>query len=319
MAPFPLKIAPMKATPGDLPSGAGWSFEVKWDGMRLLAHINDGLTLRTSTQIDTTARFPELAKLPDVFGGKSAVVDGEVVALDGDGRPSFEVLQQRMHITEPREVQRRAAEIPAAFQVFDLLHFDGHDLTGLPLVDRRKVLHSVLDAGSAWRVTTVHEDGVALLAVAGQQHLEGIVAKRDDSTYRPGSRSAAWRKVKIRRHQEFVVGGWSPGAGQRSNHLGSLLVGFYDQGSLRYAGRVGTGFSSAELKRLIDKLTPLVVDADPFAPAVQRPDAHRATFVRPELVVEVAYAEWTSARRLRHPAYLGERLDVDPRSVTIDA
>ncbi len=319
MAPFPVKIAPMKATPGELPTSAGWSFEVKWDGMRLLAHVNEGLTLRTSNQIDATGRFPELAELPDVFGGKSAVVDGEVVALDGAGRPSFEVLQHRMHITNPREVALRAAEVPVALQIFDLLHFDGHDLTGLPLSDRRKVLHSVVDAGPAWRVTTVHSDGAALLAVADQQHLEGIVAKRDDSTYTPGSRSPAWRKVKIRRHQEFVVGGWSPGTGTRANNLGSLLVGFHEDGALRYAGKVGTGFSTAELRRLLDKLRPLVVDADPFVPTVPHPDGAGATFVRPVLVVEVAFAEWTSSGRLRHPTYLGERLDVDPQSVTIDA
>ncbi|NNE74694.1 MAG: hypothetical protein HKN26_13590 [Acidimicrobiales bacterium] len=315
---FPHLIAPMKATNGELPTGPGWQHELKWDGMRLLVHIHDGeLTLRSSNQLDVTVRFPELAGLADAFGGRDIVLDGEAVALDETGRPDFAVLQQRMHISDPVEAQRRSVVIPAALQIFDLLYFDGHDLMGLPLADRRRTLEALVEDGPAWRVTTAHDDGAPLLALADEQDLEGVVSKKLDSLYRPGSRSSAWRKVKIRRHQEFVVGGWAAGEGQRRGRLGSLLVGYYDdRGGLRYAGRVGSGFSQAELRRLLDRLQPHERVTSPFAEELPRADLVGATFVDPVMVVEVAYAEWSPIGRLRHPSYLGERIDADPSAVT---
>jgi bifunctional non-homologous end joining protein LigD len=211
--------------------------------------------------------------------------------------------------------------VPASYVVFDVLHLDGHDLTGLPLSDRRRLLAQVLEPAPRWRPSPVHDDGLALLAAADEQGLEGVVAKREDSRYEPGARVRTWLKVKVRRHQEVVVGGWLPGEGTRSGHLGALLVGVYDEpgagGPLRYAGRVGTGFKEAELQRLAGLMAPLTTDTCPFDPPPPRPDLARgATWLRPELVAEVAYGEWTSDHRLRHPSYLGLRTDKDADQVT---
>jgi bifunctional non-homologous end joining protein LigD len=251
------------------------------------------------------------------------LLDGELVATDSEGRPSFGRLQQRMHITNLAEAQRRAAEVPVSYIVFDLLHLDGNDLTSLPLGNRRRLLDQLLDPTPAWRSSPVHDDGTALLAAAAERGLEGVVAKRLDSPYEPGKRTRAWRKVKVRRRQEMVVGGWLPGEGNRSGRIGALLVGYHDRagdgGPLRYAGRVGTGFTDVELGRLATALDPLVIDDCPFDPPPPRLDIARGpTWVRPELVAELAFAEWTSDDRLRHPSYLGLRTDKSAADVTRD-
>jgi bifunctional non-homologous end joining protein LigD len=314
----------MKATAGDLPTEAGWIYEVKWDGMRALAFI-DGVSLRiqSANERDVTVSWPELAGLPGALPATTVLLDGELVATDGDGRPSFGRLQQRMHIANPAEALRRAAEVPVSYIVFDVLHLDGNDLTALPLADRRRLLDQLLDPGPAWRSSPVHDDGAALLTAADERGLEGVVAKRLDSTYEPGKRTRAWRKVKVRRRQEMVVGGWLPGEGNRAGRIGALLVGYHDRagdgGPLRYAGRVGTGFTEAELARLSAALGPLETDACPFDPPPPRPDIARGpTWVRPDLVAELAFAEWTGDDRLRHPSYLGLRTDKSATDVTRD-
>jgi bifunctional non-homologous end joining protein LigD len=205
--------------------------------------------------------------------------------------------------------------------VFDVLHLDGHDLTGLPLADRRRLLDQVLEPAPRWRTSPVHDDGAVLLEAADAQGLEGVVAKLADSIYVPGGRVRTWRKVKVRRHQEVVVGGWVPGEGNREGRLGALLVGVHDapgDGSpLRYAGRVGTGFSDTTLKVLAERMAARETDECPFDPPPPRVDIRRgATWVRPELVAEIAYGEWTSDHRLRHPSYLGLRTDKDADQVT---
>lgn len=312
----------MKATAGDLPTGDGWIYEVKWDGMRALAFI-DGprVRIQSANERDVTASWPELAGLADAVPATTALLDGELVATGDAGRPSFGRLQQRMHIANPVEARRRAAEVPVTYVVFDLLHLDGHDLTGRPLADRRRLLERLLDPGPAWRCSPVHDDGPALLAAADERGLEGVVAKRLDSTYEPGKRTRTWRKVKVRRRQEMVVGGWLRGEGGRSGRIGALLVGYHDQagdgGPLRFAGRVGTGFTEAELTRLGALLAPLTCDACPFDPPPPRANLVRgATWVRPELVAELGFAEWTSEGRLRHPSYLGLRMDKAAADVT---
>ncbi len=303
-----------------MPSGDGWAFELKWDGMRVVAHIVDGdLTLRTTNLLDATARFPELDALVDEYGAHDLVLDGEVVALGDDGRPSFAVLQRRMHLTDAREVAERAAEIPVGYQIFDLLHFDGHDTLALPFRDRRRLLEQLIEDGPSWRLTSVHDDGEALLDVVRENDLEGLVAKRWDSSYRPGGRSPAWRKVKLRKEQEFVVGGFTEGDGGRSGTVGALMVGYWDDGALHYAGRVGSGFSDAELKRLLALLTDIATAEDPFAggvPAEVRRKQPR--FVHPAIVVQVAFTEWHGDGNLRHPVYLGQRTDVDASAVGRD-
>jgi bifunctional non-homologous end joining protein LigD len=308
MASLP-RLAPMKATSGELPAGDGWVFEIKYDGMRLVAEVDgeaDTLVLRTTNDIDATARFPEVAGLAAAVGPHQVVLDGEVVALDEHGRPSFGLLMSR------RAAAAGDAPAPISFVLFDLLHLDGSDTTGLPYSDRRKLLEQVVEAGPTWEVAPVHEgDGAALLEVAEQQGLEGLVAKRVDSRYEPGKRTRQWIKVKVRRRQELVVGGWLAGKDGRSGRLGSILVGYHEpDGSLHYAGRVGTGFNAAELARMEALLRELAQDESPFDPPppreVLRLEPH---FCRPEPVVEVEFAEWTGDDRLRHPSYLGQRID----------
>jgi bifunctional non-homologous end joining protein LigD len=310
----------MKATSGPLPVGDGWVYEIKWDGMRVLADVSpDGVRAWSANGRDASAAFPELAALAAALAPLDALLDGEVVALDASGRPSFERLQGRMHVTSAAESLRRAADTPIAYVVFDLLRLGGHDLTDRPWHERRRLLEQIADdLPPGVDVAQVYDDGADLLAVAGQRGLEGVVAKRTDATYVPGARSRNWVKVKVRRHDEFVVGGWSGGEGNREGRLGSLLVGYHEvagEGVLRYAGRVGSGFTSPELDRMARRLAPLAIDDCPFDPPPPALHARGAHWIRPEVVVEIAYGEWTVEGRLRHPVYLGERTDVDADAV----
>jgi bifunctional non-homologous end joining protein LigD len=315
-------MVPMKATSGDLPFGEDWTYEVKWDGMRALCFVDgDRLRLQSVNERDVTVSWPELAGLPEALPAATALLDGELVATDADGRPDFGRLQQRMHVTDPAEARRRMEEVPVSYVVFDLLHLDGHDLTGLPLRDRRRLLDQVLEPAPRWRVSPLHDDGPALLAAADERGLEGVVAKRLDSRYEPGTRTRAWLKVKVRRRQELVIGGWLPGEGNRAGRIGALLVGYHDAagdgGPLRFAGRVGTGFKEAELRRLGGLFAELATDHCPFDPPPPRAEILRGpTWVRPELVAELAFGEWTSDHRLRHPSYLGLRIDKAAADVT---
>jgi len=311
---------PMKATAGELPAGDGWVYEVKWDGMRAIVEVDDGhVRLQSANGRDVTVSFPELASLGPALGVGSAVLDGEIVAFDEQGRPSFSRLQQRMHVTDRRAAAARAEAAPCTLALFDLLALDGRSLVGLPWAERRRLLEELVEPGPHWQVPTVHDDGRALFDAATANDLEGIVAKRVDSIYRPGGRSREWVKVKVRRRQEFVVGGWAPGKGNRGGGIGGLLVGYHDEpGSppLRYAGRVGSGLAQAELRELEDRFADMVVPECPFDPPPPRTHAVDAVWVRPELVVEVEYAEWTGDGRLRHPTYAGRRIDKDADQVT---
>jgi bifunctional non-homologous end joining protein LigD len=227
-------------------------------------------------------------------------------------------MQQRMHLDHPGEEVRRA--VPVTYLIFDLLGLDGNDTTSLTYEQRRKLLVDLVEPGPAWQVPAHHTgDGTALLAAATAKGLEGLMAKRLDSPYVPGRRSPAWRKIKVRREQEVVVVGWLPGEGNRSGLLGALLAGVHDPSApdrpLRFAGRVGTGFSEAELRRLGDRLAELATPTSPLAPPVPREIARLARWVRPELVAQVAFGEWTPDGRMRHPSYLGLRMDKDPSDV----
>jgi len=304
----------MKATSGTLPVGDGWVYETKWDGMRVLADVTpSGVRAWSANGLDAGPSFPELEALAPALAPVEATLDGEVVALDAGGRPSFERLQHRMHVSSAVEARRRAAEVPVAYVVFDLLALGGHDVTGLPWRDRRRLLDQLADDLPAGvDVAPVYDDGAELLAAVSRQGLEGVVAKRTDAPYLQGGRTRTWIKVKVRHHDEFVVGGWSGGLGNREGRLGSLLVGYHDQagdGVLRYAGRVGSGLTSAELDRLGAELASRGTDACPFDPPPPARDRKGANWVRPELVVEVSYGEITDEGRLRHPVYLGQRED----------
>jgi bifunctional non-homologous end joining protein LigD len=304
MPPFG-SIVPMKATPAaEVPDGPDWAFEIKWDGQRVLAFVAGGrVRLQSRTGLDATARFPELRGLGPALGAREAILDGEVVAFDAAGRPSFSALQERAH-RRPR----------IAYMIFDLLWLDGHATMRLPYRERRDLLADLGLSGPHWQVPAHHlGDGPALLAASREQGLEGLVAKRTDSVYEPGRRSPAWLKVKNTRRQEFVVLGWLAGAGGRAGGIGSLLVGYHDGegGPLRYAGRVGTGFTEAELRRLERLLGPLARPDPPVAdPAALPPEVRSgAHWVEPSLVCEVSFVEWTHGGVLRAASYKGLRDD----------
>jgi len=311
-------LRPMKAVTGALPADeTGWVFEIKWDGVRVVSAIESGkVRLRSSNGNDITGRYPELQALAGALDGHVVVLDGEVVAFDDDGRPNFGLLQHRMHVASAAEVRKRADTVPITYVVFDLLHLDGHDVTPLPYRDRRRLLKDLVPDDGCWTVPEHREaDGNALLDAVRTRGLEGVVAKKIDSPYVPGKRSSSWVKVKVRLRQEFVVGGWQPGERGRDGQIGSLLIGVYDGASLRYCGKVGTGFTMRELERLAGLLAPLEIDESPFDPPPPRLIARVAHWVRPEVVAEVEFGEWTSEGILRHPSYLGLRDDTSPTGV----
>ncbi|HYF46395.1 MAG TPA: hypothetical protein VD926_09315, partial [Acidimicrobiales bacterium] len=233
--------------------------------------------------------------------------------------PDFGLMQHRMHVATAAEAARRAAERPVTLALFDVLWLEGHDTCGLPWTERRRVLEPLVEPTAHWRVPAAHDDGVGLLAAATAQRLEGIVSKHRDSTYVPGKRTTQWRKIKVRRRQEFVVGGWWPGEGNRTGGLGSLLVGVHDPDApgrpLRFAGKVGTGFTAAVLADYERLLAPLAIDRPPFDPPPPGPLGMRAHWVKPEVVVEVEFGEWTADGILRHPSHLGRRINKDPADV----
>jgi len=319
--PLPYDIAPMKAILGDLPTDStGWAYEIKWDGMRALTFIDDGLRMLSTRRLELAERFPELAGLAEGLDGHRVALDGEVVAFDADARSDFALLQQRMHVADRSEAVRRAAEVPVTYIAFDLLHLDGIDTTSLTYEERRRLLLALVEPGPTWQVPGHSlDDGDALLEAARRRRLEGLMAKRIDSRYEPGRRSPAWRKVKIRGRQELVIGGWSTGQGNRSGAFGSLALGYHHAdapgGPLVYAGNVGTGFTASELTHLQSKLDGLATGTCPFHPAPPRAIARVTQWVRPELVAEVAFTEWTPEGRLRHPAYLGLRTDKLAREI----
>jgi bifunctional non-homologous end joining protein LigD len=307
--PLPERLAPMLARAGSLPpDDSAWAFEVKWDGIRALAYSQPGrLRFESRNFNDITGRYPELRALNRALSSHQALLDGEIVAFDGEGRPSFERLQQRMNVSGESAIRRRAREVPVVYVVFDLLHLDGHSLLELPYAQRREQLLGLALDGPHWQTPAHHVgNGAALLDAVRGKALEGIVAKRLDSRYEPGRRSGAWLKVKAVRRQEVVIGGSLPGQGRRRDRIGALLTGWFDEGELRFAGKVGTGFDERELDRLSALLAPLERPSSPFS---GRQPQRGAIFVEPVLVAEVEFTEWTAEGMLRHPSYKGLRDD----------
>jgi bifunctional non-homologous end joining protein LigD len=315
--PMPTRLAPMLARPGVLPSDERqWAFEIKWDGVRAIAYSQPGeLRLQSRNLKDITDSYPELARMNRALSSHRAVLDGEIVAFDGEGRPSFGALQPRMHVTSRSHAKRLAAATPVTYVIFDLLWLDGHSLMERPYLERRERLAALKLTGESWQTPEyVIGQGSALLNVTRERGLEGIVAKRSSSIYQPGVRSRDWIKVKTVGRQEFVIGGWMPGKGKRRESIGALLLGVYEpDGELRYVGRVGTGFSESELERLSRLLTPLQRPTSPFT-ADEKPP-REAVFVEPRLVAEVEFAEWTRTGSLRAPSYQGLREDKRPEEV----
>ncbi|MEJ5888137.1 non-homologous end-joining DNA ligase [Pseudokineococcus marinus] len=311
-------LATPARTPGALPEdGRTWAYEVKWDGMRLLASTAGGRTrLASRTERDVTGAFPDLAGL--AAAGEDLLLDGEVVALDAAGRPSFGVLAPRLGLSGARAAAA-ARSTPVVYVVFDLLRADGRDLLAEPLRARRAVLEPLaarwegLDVGgAALHLSPVFDHGADVLAATRAQGLEGGVAKRWDSPYRPGERSPAWVKAAHRAARTVVVGGWRPQEGTR-DRVGALLVGAPDaDGRLVYLGRVGSGIGPRAAAHLAPRLGPLARAASPFATDVPAVDARGAVWVEPALLAEVRSLGSTTGGRLRQPSYVGLREDAEP-------
>jgi bifunctional non-homologous end joining protein LigD len=319
--PMPEFVQPMLARLSTLPAeDSQWAFEVKWDGVRAICPSQPGrIHLWSRNRNEVTGAYPELRALNRALGSHSAILDGEVVAFDEDGRPSFERLQTRMHVRGAPAVRRLAKTTPVTYVLFDLLWLDGHSLMARPFAERRERLAALGLDGERWRVPEFHVgEGEAFLAATREQGLEGIVAKRLDSHYAPGRRDAGWLKVKNANRQEAVIGGYTTGKGARAKTIGALHLGMHDDRGpadprpLRYVGKVGTGFDDAELARLSGLLGEIEQERSPFVGAQPPPGAH---FVEPKLVCEVRFGSWTKDGILRHSVYEGLREDKDPAEV----
>jgi bifunctional non-homologous end joining protein LigD len=308
---MPERIAAMLARAGPLPSrDAEWMYEFKWDGIRAITSVENGQVRAMSRGAkDVTSAFPELQELSVALGDRPAVLDGELVAFDDAGRPSFGRLQRRLNLTSSAVIARRAAEIAVTYLVFDLLALDGQSLLDVRYDERRARLESLALSGPVVTTPPVFRDvrGSDVLAAAAAAGLEGVVAKRRDSRYRPGERATSWVKIKLVKTQDVVIGGWTDGEGERAGSLGALLLGVYDGAALRYAGKVGTGFDTAARRDLLTALRPLSRTASPFEAESGPARRELAHFVRPDLVGEVSYSEWTAAGHLRHPSWRGLR------------
>ena len=325
-ASLPDFIAPMLATMTD---GAfddpDWLFEIKWDGYRVEAVVRDGQArVWTRNRVDAATYFPDLAGRADWIAAREAVVDGEVVALDAEGRPDFSLLQDRTGLrgleaatgrrsrdAAPLSADERRA-IPLAYMAFDLLHIDGSSLLAVPLEERKRLLRRVIRPHPMVRYAShVVGDGEAFVGAAAERGLEGVVAKRRASRYEPGKRSRDWLKVKLRREQELVVAGWLPGQGSHAD-LGSLIVAVNVDGRLRHAGQVGSGISEAMRRRLLAEMEAIRQDASPLDPVPRLPGAH---WVEPRIVIRAEFAEWTTDGLLRQAAFKGIEVSKEASAV----
>ncbi|PYM03942.1 MAG: DNA ligase D, partial [Candidatus Rokuibacteriota bacterium] len=299
------------------PEGRGWIYEIKYDGVRVLAvRRGKAVELYSRSGQSATGRYPEIARALAALPIEDFVIDGEIVALDEDNRPSFQLLQSRMGLTEPRDIERAMTEVPVSAVFFDCLAVDGHDLRKLPLRARKECLALFLPRrGVVAYGDHVTERGAAFLEAACAQGLEGIMAKRADSVYSAG-RTRDWLKIKCQRRQEFVIGGYTKPEGSRQ-HFGALHLGVYDNGRLVYVGKVGTGFDASTLKAIHQALEPLERATSPFD--VGTPTGRGHHWVEPRLCAEVRFTDWTRDGGIRHPAFLGLRTDKPPETITREA
>ncbi|MCX7780633.1 MAG: non-homologous end-joining DNA ligase [Negativicutes bacterium] len=326
MTDMPRNIAPMLAKAGYMPAEqADYAFEIKWDGIRAILYYDGKKTLLLSrNRQDITAQYPEVASFQPGPAIKTLVIDGEIIATDPSGRPSFSNLQHRMGVISPDRIRKLSYQIPVTLVIFDVLFVNGRELFDLPYHQRRKLLEELDLSGPSWHTPAVHiGSGDAMLQACVKLGLEGIIAKRLESKYLPGKRPGTWLKIKNQLRQELVIGGWAPGQGTPAGKIGALLVGYYDitqseakrtgrPQRLKYAGAVGTGYSEAMLNKLADLLDPLQRTTNPFS---EPPPKSGVTFVEPKLVGEFEFTEWTPNNTLRHPSFKGLRFDKNPKDI----
>ena len=307
------RMRPMLATSTEhVPVGDGWLHEVKWDGVRVLVDVTDGVTRMFSRNGNVvTAAWPDLSAAP--LGDRDLLVDGEVIALNDRGVPDFRVLQHRMHVRKPADAARLVETIPATLMTFDLLRLDGDDLTARPLAERRDLLAGLGLADSKWQVPASYDDGAMLWDATLQQGLEGVVSKRLTSRYRFDTRSKDWLKRAHRHRGSFLVGGWRPQV-DTTDRLAAVLVGEPTADGLMYRGRVGSGLTGATSRLLQEMLSPLHAATSPFADEVPRVDAQGTTWVEPVVVVDID-THGLGYDRLRQPSFQGVRSDLTPEDL----
>lgn len=313
-------IKPMLAKSSGLPTDdKPYSFEIKWDGIRAILYYTTEQLIITSRNLkDVTSQYPELQQLAEMLIGQQVILDGEIIAFNKKGQPSFTLLQQRMGLNSPITIKNKMLEIPVTYIIFDILYFNQQSLLDHPYLERRRILEKLNLSGTNWQTPAYQQgSGKEILTAVSALELEGIVAKRLTSSYTPGKRSEDWLKIKNQHRQELVIGGWLPGKGQRSGGIGSLLLGYYDitsqqakkenkQQHFLYAGKVGTGFTRDVLHKLLTLLTPLHRSTSPF---IINNFPKETIFVEPQLVGEFEFTEWTPNHTLRHPSFKGLRND----------
>lgn len=307
MREMPFPIEPMKARLEDPAPGRAWEYEVKWDGYRAIAFCGDRFRLQGRRLNEIGADFPEMEGLADDTRAQGCILDGELVVVDDDGRPDFQLMQSR-----------RERGLRARFMIFDLLWANGKDLRDRPYTERRERLEALELSGETWsvpeRIDASLEEALAATRALG---LEGVIAKDPSSPYVEGRRSSYWLKVKHVRRQEFVVGGWIPGKGSRESTIGALLVGYNEPGTegLRYAGRVGSGMADSSLVEFSTALKAEAVEESPFSASDSERIPRQARWSLPRRVIEVKFTEWTRDGSLRNPVFIGLRPDKDPGQV----
>lgn len=316
-AVMPAAIKPMLATLIDKPfSDPNWLFETKWDGVRAVCFIKNGKALFFSrNQLEMTGQYPELSGIPASVKANSAILDGEIVALDEHGVSRFQLLQRRLGRKDAGEIGRLAATTRLAYYVFDLLHLDGVDLMGCTLVDRKATLETILKPSKNVRYSDhIIGEGEKLFEVVAKVPLEGMIAKRLESTY-VQKRSADWLKIKTTVESEVVVGGYTQPRNSRS-YFGALVVGLYQDGELHYVAHTGGGFNQKTLEQVYKLMQPWKTNASPFvdAPKTNEP----VQWIKPKLVAQIKFSEWTADRRMRHPIFLGLRTDKKPLECTFE-
>lgn len=306
------------------PDAQNWAYEYKWDGVRAITYCDPATwRIESRNQLNITHRYPELNALRNALGDRAVVLDGEIIALDHLDRPSFTLLQRRMHVNDAAQIQRLVREVPILYVLFDVIHLDGTSLLDQPYTERREILERLALAGPAWSITPAQVGrGASMLDAARENQLEGVIAKRLDSVYVPGRRSPAWLKIKIIQRQEFVIGGWTAESTGLRDRIGTMLLGYYGpDGQLHYAGHVGTGLAAADHAPLARRFEKLATRDNPFAeklPAARRGGV-RIQYLKPRLVAEVEYRRWPDGGMVQQASFKGLRADKSARQVVKEA